>query len=51
MCGNFLRQLLIDDMYLLSVNRRSIAMIMSESKQCSVTCFIYTCNSCYAESV
>ena len=32
MCGNLLRQLFVNNMYLLSVNRRSITMIMSESK-------------------
>ena len=32
MCGNLLCQLFINNMYLLSVNRRSITMIMSESK-------------------
>lgn len=31
MCGNLLCQFLIDNMYLLSVNRRRITMIMSES--------------------
>ena len=42
MCGNLLCQFLVNNMYLLSVNRRSITMIMSESKQRSVTCLIYT---------
>ena len=32
MCGNLLCQLFVNNMYLLSVNRRSITMIMSESK-------------------